>query len=93
MANEKNYFGRIPLRDGMRIRLIRGRKLYPEQGTDDHEVFLAGKVPVGSVGTVKKRDRGLPFEVIWDGISSTVPDGYFGFGDSADGDMYEEITL
>ena len=82
---------KITLRDGLRLRLTQGTKEYASGPKRyDYAIWCAGKVDVGTIGTVRQRGVTATWWVIeWDGIEPNV--GYeFGITeDSTDG--YEVV--
>ena len=89
------------LRVGMRIKLIRGMPKYIRKPDEcyDYMGWIAGNVPVGSVGTIyKEKPMGAhnyqSLAIHWDGIEPK-PNYYFGLGgqegDPLDIEIYEEV--
>lgn len=61
---------------GMRVRLTRGDRDSFSAPPADHSEWIAGRVPVGSVGTVREPPEGFThYAVDWDGIAAK--EGYY----------------
>ena len=84
-----------PLKDGMRIKLIKGI----DNGTKPYMSWCAGNVPVGTCGTIRQRPsdpRYTAWEIKWDGIEpkseldSRGEPWYFGIGEF-NSEYYEEV--
>jgi len=85
----------IKIQEGMRLKVVKGEQNY--YGKDKHSPnaqWIAGSVPVGTVGTVYKAQIGVSgwmYALNFDGI--TPKEGYiFGLGSSGDdGESLEEV--
>lgn len=82
------------LYEGMRIRVVRGDAIDMSKGEyENHVLFIAGKVPVGSTGTISQVN-GFAFGITWDDPAlapNKLGRAYWLYIEHGLPDQYEEI--
>jgi len=71
---------------GKKVKITRGMD---EKGQEEHQVWIAGIIPVGTVGTVEKINNGM-YHIVWDDPKHKAKNGFM-YAATTSTDFLEEV--